>query len=277
MAFKSLVHYPYSYWLSLKYHAGVLLGIEKPEPVKEDGYAMPPAPLRYRVHGSVKPDGFFRVGMNCARDIQKLLEDHGASYADFRGVLDFGCGCGRVLRFLPQIQTHARQVVGTDIDPKAIEWCRRRLAFARWDVNGALPPLGYPSESFDFVFAISVFTHLDESYQDAWLHEIDRILGPKGLFLATLHGESFAERVREGKGATIADRGICCQIGQTGVMKLDGLPDFYQATFHSRHYVERIWGEMFEILEYREKGMNGRQDAVLMKKRSQGKRSQVKP
>jgi SAM-dependent methyltransferase len=271
MALNSLVHYPYSYWLSLKYHARVLLGVEKTEPVKNDGYPMPPVPLRYRVHGSVKPGGFCQVGMNCARDIEKLLEDHGRSYTDFRRVLDFGCGCGRVLRFLPRIETDAGQVVGTDIDPMAIAWCRRHLAFARWGVNGALPPLGYPSESFDFVFAISVFTHLDEYFQNAWLHEIDRILRPNGLFLATLHGESFAERVREENVATIADCGICCQVGQTGVMKLDGLPDYYQATFHSRHYVEHIWGEMFEILEYREKGMNGRQDAVLLRKRSQVK------
>jgi SAM-dependent methyltransferase len=268
MPLKSLVHYPYSYWLSLKYHAGILVGVEKSEPVKRDGYPLPPAPLRYRVHGSVKPAGFLRVGQNCARDIETIVEDNGRPFKDLERVLDFGCGCGRVLRFLPRIHHEVGRVFGTDIDSKAITWCRKHLDFARWDVNGALPPLAYPSESFDFVFAISVFTHLDESFQNAWLPEIDRVLRPEGLFLATVHGETYADKVRVEKRTQLAEHGVCSQVGQTGAMKLDGLPDYYQATFHSRQYVERVWSERFEILEYREKGMNGRQDAVLMRKRA---------
>jgi SAM-dependent methyltransferase len=271
MAFKSLVHYPYSYWLNLKYQAGVLFGLEKPEPVKNDGYPLPPVPLRYRVHGAPDISSFVTVGRRCANDLQTILEENSLSWSEFHQILDFGCGCGRVLRYLPACPDKERGLSGTDIDRKAINWCRENLPFASWHHNGSLPPTRYAESHFDFVFAISVFTHLDESYQNAWLSEIHRIMKPEGVLLATIHGEQFARMLGKGLGEALPNAGILNKATFTGALKLDGLPDFYQTTYHSRRYIEKAWGSLFEIIEYREKGMNRLQDAVLMRKRSQVK------
>ncbi len=172
-----------------------------------------------------------------------------------------------MLRFIAPKAAPTCKFWGTDIDAQAVEWCRKNLPLATWEVNGAVPPLRYDTDSFDFIFAVSVFTHLDEQFQDLWLRELARVLRPGGVLLASVHGSAYEPLVKKGGEAVLASQGICSQVAQRGAVKLDGLPDFYQATFHTRDYVERVWCGPFELLAYRERGMNSRQDAVLLKKR----------
>ena len=56
-------------------------------------------------------------------------------------------------------------------------------------------PLAMPADHFDFIYAISVFTHLREDYQDAWLEELARVARPDGIVLLTVHGPSCGERL----------------------------------------------------------------------------------
>jgi methylase of polypeptide subunit release factors len=44
----------------------------------------------------------------------------------FESILDFGCGCGRMLLWLPELG-RKRALHGTDIDADAIDWCREHL------------------------------------------------------------------------------------------------------------------------------------------------------
>lgn len=261
-------HYLYAHYLYAKYRTRLVLGIEHADRIETGEFPLPPLALRYRVHGSIKPDSFLRVGRRCAADIEALLRDGGFRFPEFLQVLDFGCGCGRVLRFLARDRATKGTLHGTDIDSQAIRWCTQHLPFAHWSVNDALPPTRYGPNAFDFVFAISVFTHLDERLQLAWLSEILRILKPNGLLLATVHGEQYVDQVKKEHMGVFDATGILNQVGRTGALKLDGLPDYYQTTFHSRNYIERVWGKMFEVLSYKEKGMNERQDAVLLRKRA---------
>lgn len=265
---KMLSHSLYAHFLNVKYHTGLAIGTEHADALEKDGFPLPPPPLRYRVHGSINPNSFLRVGRRCASDIESLLEEQGFQFSAFSRILDFGCGCGRVLRFLAQRGVKNGQLYGTDIDAQAINWSQGHLPFAEWRTNPDLPPCKYESGSFDFVFAISVFTHLDEEFQNAWLCEINRILKPNGLLLATLHGEQFLRNVRGQQVGALENKGIVNEVGRTGVLKLDGLPDYYQTTYHSRRYIEEVWGRQFEVLCYKEKGMNKLQDAVLLRKRA---------
>ena len=82
-----------------------------------------------------------------------------------------------------------RTLVGTDIDARAIEWASENLPFARFDVNEGVPPTRYRVGEFDLVVNHSVFTHLDEHYQDLWLAELQRITAPDGLLVLSIHGE----------------------------------------------------------------------------------------
>ena len=129
-----------------------------------DGRVLPPARLRYKVRGSASGDAFARIGRACATDIDAALRSCGHSVAQSRRILDFGCGCGGTLLWLTDLAPTA-SISGTDIDASAIEWCGANIPFAKFAVNGALPPLAYADASFDLVYAVSVFTHLDEDYE----------------------------------------------------------------------------------------------------------------
>jgi len=44
-----------------------------------------------------------------------------------------------------------------------------------------MPPMSYEDNMFDFVYSISIFTHLPEDMQFAWLQELQRITKPGGI------------------------------------------------------------------------------------------------
>jgi SAM-dependent methyltransferase len=151
-----------------------------------DRLPLPPPSLVYLVAGHFNLAWYYASGAEHAALLRSLLAKHGYDVGSFASVLDFGCGCGRVTR-----HWHGQQGVhGSDANPRLVEWCRRSFPFATFDRNAAAPPLDYEDERFDFIYAISVFTHLPEPLQHAWMQELQRVLAPGGLLALTTKGES---------------------------------------------------------------------------------------
>jgi SAM-dependent methyltransferase len=232
-----------------------------------DGLPLPPPRLRDRVHGAMDRASFLSVGATCARDLAALLRQQGRELTSFERVLDFGCGCGRTLRCFKE-RPAGQQLFGTDIDPQSIGWCREHLrGLADWRVNDVEPPLVYPDASFDLIYAISVFTHIDEAAQFAWLAELRRVAKPGALLLLTVHGDHVAGRsLSSDEQARLAEKGFSFVVGATGRWKHDGLPDSYQTSFHTKDYVAREWARYFQVLAHVDRGMGDNQDAVVLAK-----------
>jgi SAM-dependent methyltransferase len=210
---------------------------------------LPPAELRYRVSSSPDAQNFINIGKKCAADIQSAMRKVGCELTQFDRVLDFGCGCGRTLVHLKDLAPQAK-FDGTDIDEAAISWCKEHLRFGTFKVGQASPPADYGSDSFDFVYAISVFTHLDAPYQFRWLEELRRITKPGGVLLLTVDS------------SLVGDKDFVFQRSYE-----DGLfPAWYQNAFHSEQYVRENFGKYFEVMGYLPRGMNEHQDVVLLKK-----------
>ena len=210
---------------------------------------LPPAELRYRVSSSPDAQNFIAIGKRCASDIQAAVRRVGYDLSTFNSILDFGCGCGRTLIHLKDLAPHA-EFDGTDIDAGAIEWCEQNLRFAKFNVGNASPPTDYASDSFDFIYAISVFTHLDEDYQFRWLEELRRIAKPGGVLLLTVDS------------SLVGEKDFVFQRSYE-----DGLfPAWYQNAFHSERYVHENFGKYFEVMTYLPKGMNEHQDVVVLRK-----------
>ena len=172
----------------------------KPPPT--DGLPLPPASLRINV-GAVARRGaeaasaeyFLEKGAHAAALLDQLLRRAGSSLGDCEAVLDFGCGCGRVTRHLCRLPL--TRLVGCDIDAAAIEWCRRNLPRARFEVTDVAPPLPLDDAAFDLVYAFSVFTHLPERLQRSWIVELSRVLRPAGIAVLSTHGERFLARLTD--------------------------------------------------------------------------------
>lgn len=226
----------------------------------------PPPNLRYRVHGSVDRESFITVGRRVAQNLRRLANNANIPIAQCKNVLDFGCGCGRVLRYLRQELANAK-VYGADIDPEGIRWCRDNLPFGQFVLNAIDRQMDFPSGYFDFIYGISVFTHLDEGLQNIWLDELRRVSKSGAFIILTVHGDFAAQNALDSYALEKYRKyGFYFVAGTTGKYKLDGLPDFYQTAFHTQEYIERRWKEYFDIVDYIPRGINNHQDAVVVRR-----------
>lgn len=224
---------------------------------------MPPEHLRVRVGASRREEVFTFMGESIAHTVAHLagLESTDADPRR-RRILDFGCGCGRVMRYLaprfPHLAWH-----GADVDGEAIAWCGDHLGeLAVWHRIDQLPPLPLPDGSLDVVYAVSVFTHVPEHIQRAWLEELDRILSDDGLLIVSVYSEFIHAVLPDDLGRKLADKGIL--YGNDGGTA--GLPASYQSCFHTRAYIVDTWSKRFRIDAYVERAFFFSQDAVLMRK-----------
>jgi SAM-dependent methyltransferase len=160
-----------------------------------DALPLPPPRLVYSVAGHFDVEEYYESGREHAALLRRVVEANDRTFEDFRSLLDFGCGSGRVIRHwrdLSQTRVH-----GCDYNPRHVEWCRRALPFAAFRLNRLMPPLSYRSGEFDFIYAISVFTHLTEELQPVWIRELERVLAPGGLLLVTTKGRSRLDALDE--------------------------------------------------------------------------------
>jgi len=118
-------------------------------------------------------------------------------------VLDVGCGVGRVARSLTQYLNKSGSYEGFDILAQGINWASKNITTRysnfhfkhvdvynkRYNPNGNLNAsqfcFPYPSNSFDFVFLASVFTHMLPKDLEHYLSEILRVMNEKGRCLIT--------------------------------------------------------------------------------------------
>jgi SAM-dependent methyltransferase len=159
--------------------------------VGSDGLPLPSPLLMLRVVGHADAEAFERHGRACAQAVRDFAGEAGLGFEQIEAMLDFGCGCGRVLRHWQGLS--GARVVGSDYNPELVRWCRENLPFAEVDANGDRPPLARADAEFDLIYAFSVFTHLTEPAQHSWMEELRRVMMPGGLLLFTTKGAVHAE------------------------------------------------------------------------------------
>jgi SAM-dependent methyltransferase len=229
--------------------------------------------LAFRVAGSADRQWFFKSGRQSAQDIVSILGVVGSRPDAHERILDFGCGCGRVLPWLKGI-ADSSALYGIDIDAAAIEWARAHLPYADVRVNQAVPPTDFPDAFFDLVYCHSVFTHLDEGYQDEWLGELGRVVKPGGLLLVSVNGEHAFRQLEDAWRAAGSDpKPLRASRDDAGMLYIADdqwtggpFPDFYHTTFHTAPYIFAHWSRYFRIRAYVPQGALSFQDCVLLER-----------
>ena len=107
-------------------------------------------------------------------------------------VLDFGCGWGRLIRFLYKY-VPINNIYGVDPWDKSLKLCQEHgvkgnLALSDW-VPTSLPF----AVKFDFIFSYSVFTHLSEKTTQVILSTLRNYISEDGILLITIRPKEFWE------------------------------------------------------------------------------------
>ena len=230
----------------------------------EDGnIPPPPKKLQVRVIGLYSPH-FIESGWHTFNVFEQALAKAGRPIRSFESVLDFGCGCGRVTRSFRQMSPHAK-LFGSDVDGEAIHWLNQNYhTFAEFSVNGPMPPLRFENETFDLIYCISVFTHLPEDMQRAWLAELQRVARRNAIVLLTVYGQKQYLDLNASNRAEFLKRGF--YYVHERVSTTEGLPSFYQTAFHSHEYVRSVWGEYFEVLNIEPLAIDSHSDLIVLRK-----------
>jgi ubiquinone/menaquinone biosynthesis C-methylase UbiE len=219
---------------------------------------IPPRDLIHLVIGVYDLKGFLESGATSADALRDALKEAGADVESLGRILDFGCGCGRIMRHWKGLR--GASLHGTDFNPILINWCTANLPFAEFKVNALGGPLPYESNSFDLVYAYSVFTHLPPPLQSYWVGEMRRVLKPGGFLYVTLHGESCIDWL-DAKLQKDFRMGRFVAIGEQPGTN-------YYAAYHPEAYVRGEFSRGFSVEVFRREGARGgsRQDAYLLKK-----------
>jgi SAM-dependent methyltransferase len=201
------------------------------------GLPLPPVGLATRVGvaAGAEPMQFY---LDEGRRLRMVIEGMLPEGWDWTGkrVLDFGCGSARVLRHFAD-EAAEGQFTGCDIDGASIDWAAGHLSppfgFFR---NDPTPPLDRADGSLNLIWAMSVFTHISDTWAE-WLGEMHRLLVPGGLLVASFLGEGMWE-------ALVKEPYREDEVGMAVLHSWDG-PSAW--VFHSEWWLREHWGRAFAV------------------------------
>lgn len=224
-----------------------------------DRLPIPPARLIYLVANSREISWFLKGGKLGQESILNVLHRNGVRVEDMEAILDFGCGCGRIMRHWKSLK--GPRLYGTDYNPDLIAWCQRKLGdLAEFKTNNLRPPLDYADEKFDLIYAISVFTHLTEDLQHAWMNELARVLKPNGFLLITVHGESRLSQLAPEEQRRFRS-------GQLVIKQEAAVGTNVCGAYYSERYVRDNLAKAFEVVDFIPVGArDANQDVFLLRK-----------
>ncbi|MEZ5989056.1 MAG: class I SAM-dependent methyltransferase [Planctomycetota bacterium] len=206
----------------------------------------------------------------------------GRPWTSIGSVLDFGCGCGRVLRWFPTALPGAR-VTGCDVRRASIDWCAANLE-GDYHATGTRPPLPFADDSFDLVYALSVFSHLNRASNLAWLRELARVCRPDGRLLLTTfgpfavwvlghsaeHREAFRvapAQVPDYMARLQAEGFLFHALPAERIRSMDGVERDYGQTFLTADFVAEEWASHVEVVGHVPASLSLLQDFWVLRPR----------
>ncbi|MGD8887326.1 MAG: class I SAM-dependent methyltransferase [Desulfobacterales bacterium] len=238
----------------------------KPGPVQSTALARATSAMGEKdVARMTDPDIYFESAYRWMRASLEALEKVNYNLRTLDTAMEMGCGSARLLRLLRCLPTV--RLIGTDMNPVCVEWCQKNVPGAEFFQNEKLPPLAFAQDaSIDLIIACSVFTHVSLDLQKPWLHELHRILRPGGIFLCTVLGQSYADKMLSAKDRSILERDGYVQLSPNHEqVSLSSHHTGQDDVFQTRDHLLESFGSVFDVLEYLERGIKLQNLLVLQK------------
>lgn len=202
-------------------------------------------------------------------------------------VLDFGCGVARQLLHFTR-QYPRNHYFACDVDDTSIAFIRRAYPGVESYTNLFAPPLEYDDATFDMVYSVSIFSHLDPGDHGVWLEELSRVTKPGGHLFLTTEGYSALKSLAAAFGrdeATLREvlaqegvlykeyEGLKSHVDRQRTLRiassLVGVGKSYGNTILSPAYIRDKWSKGdLSVIHIIEGIIDHRQDMVVLRKRA---------
>ncbi|MBA4749726.1 MAG: class I SAM-dependent methyltransferase [Alphaproteobacteria bacterium] len=208
---------------------------------------VPSREIKY-VCGHDDYDAFLKTGMDVSLTFNLACKKYaGKQLSEYESILDFGCGVGRIIRFL---KDKCKSVSGCDVNNRVIEYCNKNFPEIDAYQSSLLPPLMYEDGTFDLVYAFSVFSHLPEEVEVSWLNELLRVGKPGCLYLITVHGDWFIETTLPFDiQQKLRERGFAFKPVHGRDGSVYDFPKYYESSYHTSDYIRAEWSKYFDIID----------------------------
>jgi SAM-dependent methyltransferase len=252
-------------------HLHISFGLERSfRPLQDLRYPLfdvdlPDAEHRKRVDGHGIEAAFNIGGYSTAHKLDTIASRYaGRPLAGLGPVLDWGCGCGRVSRFVAR---SGADLYGVDIDRENVLWCSAHIRGIFSEISPE-PPTAFHNDFFGAIYGISVFTHLDRQYEAAWLKELHRIAKPGAILLLSIHGgmATVASGMVEHVFSPDFDDGFVDLGRNKDIDSVTNAGTYYRNVFHQPGHIAKTWGQYFDILSIEEGIVDNVQDLVVAQK-----------
>lgn len=138
------------------------------------------------------------------------------------GVLDAGCGTGRVGTALHSLDITG--VIGGDFSEASLATARRRGVYDSVSFLDLNEPLPFDADRFAAVASVGVFSYLADS--EATIRELLRVVAPGGGVVFTQRTDLWAERDFDRIVADLGESGACSAVVHDPIPYLPGHPEF---------------------------------------------------
>lgn len=204
---------------------------------------------------------FFEDGEGTAKEIIAWTKDF-VPTGPLR-ILDWGCGISRVVVHMRKFTSPGTSIYGCDINDRMIEFNRRHHSGIFFSNIFYHPPTNYDNGYFDFIYALSVFTHIEASCQELWIKEMHRILKDKAVFLFTTHGGLFYAKLLRGEKRQLDQNGAFTKAYRQKGHRM-------MSTYNSEAIFRKQLQPYFEVLEFHDGAADlrktGGQDLWIVRK-----------
>jgi 2-polyprenyl-3-methyl-5-hydroxy-6-metoxy-1,4-benzoquinol methylase len=226
---------------------------------------LPPSKLTNRAIW-MGPRTFDKWGYALKRKYDEAVSLYTTKPREEQRLLDWGCGSGRMAKYLARECAYT----GIDIDREAIEWCRANIKNANFELQGLEARTKFADASFDAVIGISIFTHLREEEQFAWLKELSRVVRPDGVVAVSVNCATSLRNAGNPRAVVerLKSHGFCDTGVESMLKGVTADDEYYRNIYHTHGYIRETWSHEFEILDILPGFVANMQDMVFLRPRT---------